>query len=73
MPLQEGGWGTASFARSAELLKCTWPGWQASGVEGRFTAWVNKLIMPNLQHEMLHRLPLANWQATVAGDALKYI
>jgi hypothetical protein len=62
----EGGWGIASFARSAELLKYSWPGWQASGVEERFTAWVNKLIMPNLQHDMLNKLPLANWQATVA-------
>eukprot|EP00878_Enallax_costatus_P024210 GHUV01025815.1.p1 GENE.GHUV01025815.1~~GHUV01025815.1.p1 ORF type:complete len:268 (+),score=78.55 GHUV01025815.1:397-1200(+) len=62
----EGGWGMASFARAAELLKYTWPGWQSSGVEGRYISWVKSLVMPNLQHEMLNRLPMANWQATVA-------
>lgn len=66
--MQNAGWGIASFARSAELLKHTWPGWSSSGVEGRFMSWVHKLIMPQLQHEMLNRLPLANWQTTVAGE-----
>jgi hypothetical protein len=64
--LQEAGWGVDSMARSAELLKCTWPGWNAE-LEGRFLSWVNRLIMPQLNHEMLERLPLANWQTTVAG------
>jgi hypothetical protein len=26
-----------------------------------FLAWVDALIMPQLNHEMLNRLPLANW------------
>jgi hypothetical protein len=59
--LQEAGWGIASFARAAELLKHSWPGWAASGVECRFLAWLDALIMPQLDHEMLNRLPLANW------------
>eukprot|EP00775_Hariotina_reticulata_P008807 gene8807-8986_t len=61
----EAGWGVDSMARSVELLKCTWPGWNAE-LEGRFLSWVNRLIMPQLNNEMLERLPLANWQTTVA-------
>lgn len=57
----------ASFARSAELLKYTWPGWSASGVERQYIGWVNRLMLPALNHEMLQRLPLANWHTTVAG------
>ena len=37
-------------------------GLEASGVEGRFISWVDALLMPQLDHEMLHRLPLANWR-----------
>lgn len=66
--LQEGGWGIASFARAAELLKHTWPDWAASGVEGRFLSWVNQLVMPWLNHEMLHRLPLANWWVPISRE-----
>ncbi|WIA35436.1 hypothetical protein OEZ86_003877 [Tetradesmus obliquus] len=62
----EAGWAIASFARAAELLKHSWPGWAGSGVEGRFMGWVDALLLPQLDHEMLHRLPLANWQTTVA-------
>lgn len=68
LALQEGGWAMASFARAAELLKYTWPGWEASGVEGRYISWVKALVMPNLQHDMLNKLPLANWQTTVSGE-----
>jgi len=32
---QEAGWGVASMARSAELLKHTWPGW-SDDVEAAF-------------------------------------
>ena len=66
--VQEAGWSMASFARSAELLKYTWPeGWAAADVEGPYIDWVNKLMLPALNSEMLQRLPLANWQTTVAG------
>lgn len=58
----------ASFARAAELLKYTWPGWDAAGVEGPFIDWVNRVMMPALTNEsILCYLPLANWHATVAG------
>jgi hypothetical protein len=50
---QEAGWSMASFARSAELLKYTWPGWDAAAVEGPFIAWVNRVMMPALTHESL--------------------
>jgi hypothetical protein len=43
----------SSFARSAELLKYTWPGWDAAGVEGPFITWVNRVMMPALTHESL--------------------
>lgn len=66
LPVQESGWGVASMARSAELLKYTWPGWPAD-LEARFVAWVSRLVLPQLNHEILERLPQANWQATVAG------
>jgi hypothetical protein len=59
----------ASFARSAELLKYTWPGWGPSSAEARFIEWVNRVMMPALTHESLQRLPLANWHTTVAGGA----
>lgn len=66
--LQEAGWSMASFARAAELLKYTWPGWDAAGVEGPFVNWVNRVMMPALTDEsILCYLPLANWHATVAG------
>jgi len=71
--LQEAGWSMASFARAAELLKYTWPGWAAAGVEGPFLAWVNRLMLPALNHEMLQRLPLANWQTTVAGGPCGWV
>lgn len=61
----------ASFARSAEILKQTWAaGWAAAGAEARFIDWVNRLMLPALNNEMLQRLPLANWQATVAGVSM---
>jgi hypothetical protein len=60
----------ASFARAAELLKYTWPGWDAAAVELPFIDWVNRVMMPALTHESLQRLPLANWHTTVSG-ALK--
>lgn len=57
----------ASFARSAELLKYTWPGWAAANVEGLFLDWVNRLMLPAMNSEALQRLPLANWHTTIAG------
>jgi hypothetical protein len=67
--LAEAGWGVASLARAAELLKHTWPaGWRAADVEQPFIAWVNACILPALNSEALTRLPLANWHATVAGE-----
>lgn len=44
----EAAWGTAAMARAAELLKYTWPGWDRSGVEKRYIAWVDKFIMKHL-------------------------
>lgn len=45
----EAGWGTASMAKAAELLKYTWSAkWNASGVEQRYVAFVNKLMLPVL-------------------------
>lgn len=57
----------ASFARSAEVLKYLYAGWDAAGVEGPFVEWVNRVMMPALTHESLQRLPLANWHTSVAG------
>jgi hypothetical protein len=57
----------ASFARSAELLKYTYPRWDAAAVEGPFLQWVDRVMMPALTHESLQRLPLANWHTSVAG------
>jgi len=36
---------TVTMARAAELLKYTYRGWAASGVEGRYLAWIDKLVM----------------------------
>lgn len=35
------------MARSAELLKHTWPGWSRE-LERAFLAWVDALILPQL-------------------------
>ena len=35
------------MARSAELLKYTWPGWHPK-VEAAFLRWVDKIMLPNL-------------------------
>ncbi|GBF98426.1 hypothetical protein Rsub_10491 [Raphidocelis subcapitata] len=61
----EAGWGVASMARSAELLKYTWPGWHPK-VETAFLSWVDRVIMPNLKSNSLNHLPLGNWHTTVA-------
>lgn len=44
----EAAWGTAAMARAAELIKYTWPGWSHSGVEARYLAWIDKLILTHL-------------------------
>lgn len=42
----EAAWGTAAMARAAELLKYIWPKWAATGVESKYLAWVDRLILP---------------------------
>lgn len=44
----EAAWSTAAMARAAELVKYTWPGWDHSGVEKRYIAWIDKLILKHL-------------------------
>jgi len=66
LALQEAGWGVVQHgqvcgAAEAHLARLE------SDLERQFLSWVNRLILPQLKHEMLERLPLANWQTTVAG------
>jgi hypothetical protein len=64
----EGGWGTDSLSRSAELLKHTYPGWTPQ-LEQQYVGWVRRCVMPQLHKEGLWvHLPLANWQTTI-GEA----
>lgn len=44
----EAAWATAAMARAAELLKYTWPGWEHSGVEKRYLAWIDAVILTHL-------------------------
>jgi hypothetical protein len=64
----EGGWGTDSLSRSAELLKHTYSGWTPQ-LEQQYVGWVRACVMPQLHKEGLWvHLPLANWQTTI-GEA----
>lgn len=42
----EASWSTCCFARTMEMLKYTYPGYAASGVEGRYFAWLDKVALP---------------------------
>jgi hypothetical protein len=44
----EAAWVTAAMARAAELLKYTWSGWEHSGVEKRYLAWVDAIVLTHL-------------------------
>jgi hypothetical protein len=44
----EAAWGTAAMARAAELLKYTWVGWKDTGIEAKYLAWVDALILTHL-------------------------
>ena len=62
----ECGWGGAAMIRSAELLKHTYAGWNASGVEPLLTAFIDKILMPNLLGRYKEIFFYANnWSLTI--------
>lgn len=44
----EMGWGAAAMFRAAELLKYTWRGWAASGMDAKLVLFLNRIVWPNL-------------------------
>jgi hypothetical protein len=73
----EAGWGLASFARAAELLKYTYPNWYQSGVEEKFKYFVDSVLMPNLRHFDKDGLITSfaangNWGSTILEARLQY-
>lgn len=42
------GWGATAMFRSAELLKYTWKGWAATGMDAKLRVFLNRVVWPNL-------------------------
>lgn len=61
----EAGWGIASMARSVELLKYTYSGWNG-GLEAQFLRFVDALIMPCLNSPTFRVMStgVGNWHTT---------
>jgi hypothetical protein len=73
----EAGWGLASFARAAELLKYTYPNWYESGIEERFKNFVDSVLMPNLRFfdkngKITNFAAKGNWGSTILEARLQY-
>jgi len=71
----EAAWGCSPMARSMDLLRATWPGFQQEQLD-TFLSWVNKVLMPQMDFYIDVATPDAikggrkttygNWHASVA-------
>lgn len=70
-------WGLVSMARTAEILKHTFPGWAESPVEKNFISFVETQLMPSLTYyekdgKINNFVAQGNWGSSIVEARLQY-
>jgi hypothetical protein len=65
----EASWSQANMCRSLELLKYTWPGYAATGIEPVYNRWLDTVMLPAINQPINWRIyngdPAGNWQVAM--------